>query len=322
MGLAEDTKKLAEDIVASYDLRVKEIRKLAKDTQNTLKGFQGEQKDMAAKLRKTLEQEEADRLKAESERLKTFGSMKSEIQAEQKNRNKAVDDLLEKFAKDHEAMANELRGTLAEGEAERNKAVADLLEKFAKDHEDMAAELRRTLEQGEADRLKASGSLKNEIQTEQKNRNKAVADLLEKFAKDHEDIAAELRKTLKEGEVVRLKEVLNLLQEFKTEREKMAANWQALTAAMANKRGIKPRVEAEVKVRPVEEAIEEMKEEVTPKMDLEEKVLEFINRHPEGVKVGDMEEPLGVTRMRLGQIAKRLLKKGDVRREGNIYFPL
>jgi len=238
MELAEDTKKLAEDILASYDLRVKEIRKLAKDTQNTLKGFQGEQKDMAAELRKTFEQEEADRLKAE------------------------------------------------------------------------------------ADRLKASWSMKNEIQAEQKNRNKAVADLLEKFAKDHEDMAAELRKTLKEGEVVRLKEVLDLLQEFKTEREKMAANWQALTAAMAKRRSIKPKVEAEVKARPVEEAIEEMEEEVTPEMDLEEKVLEFIERHPEGVKVGDMEEPLGVTRMRLGQVAKRLLKKGDVRREGNIYFPL
>ncbi|MDP3011901.1 MAG: hypothetical protein Q8N27_04215, partial [Candidatus Hydromicrobium sp.] len=148
MGVADDTRKLGGDIVASYDLRVKEIRKLAKDTQNTLKGFQGEQKDMAAELRRTLEQGEAER-------------------------NKAVADLLEKFAKDHEDMAAELRRTLEQGEADRlkaeadrikafgsmkneiqaeqknrNKAVADLLEKFAKDHEDMAAELRRTLEQG------------------------------------------------------------------------------------------------------------------------------------------------------------------------------
>lgn len=198
MGVANDIKKLGEEIVDSYDLRVKEIRKLAKDTQNTLKGFQGEQKKMAA-------------------------------------------------------------------------------------------ELRRTLEQGEADRLKASGSLKNEIQAEQAKRNKEVADLL---------------------------------KELNIEREKMAANWQALTAAMAKRRSIKPKVETWVKARPVEEAIEEMEEEVTPEMDLEEKVLEFIERHSEGVKVGDMEEPLGVNRMILGQVAKRLLKKGDVRREGNIYFPL
>jgi len=200
MGVAGDTKKLGEDIIASYDLRVKEIRKLEKDTQSMLKEFQGEQKDMAAKLKKTLEQ-------------------------------------------------------------------------------------------GEADRIKASGSLKSEIQAEQEKRNKEVADLL---------------------------------QEFSTEKEKMSANWQTLTASMSKRRSGKPTVEAEVKVRPVEETIEEeTKEDIaSPEIGIEEKVLGFIKRHPKGVKVGDMEEPLGVTRMRLGQVAKGLLVKGMVRKEENMYFPL
>ena len=204
MGVAGDTKKLGEDIIASYDLRVKEIRKLEKDTQSMLKEFQGE-------------------------------------------------------------------------------------------HKDMAAELRKTLEQGEADRLKASGSLKSEIQAEQKNRNKEVADLL---------------------------------KELKTEREKMSANWQALNAAMAKRRSGKATVEAEVKVRSVKEAIkeetkEEAKEDIaSPEIGVEEKVLGFIKRHPKGVKVGAMEEPLGVIRMRLGQVAKGLLEKGMVRKEENMYFPL
>jgi len=205
MGLAEDTKKLAEDILASYNLRVKEISKLEKDTQSMLKEFQGEQKDTAAELKETFKQAEADRLKAEADRIKVFGSMKNEIQAEQEKRNKEVADLLK---------------------------------------------------------------------------------------------------------------VLN------TEREKMSASWQKLNAAMAKRRSGKPTVEAEVKVSPVEEAIEELKEDEASPEELEEKVLEFIERHPEGVKAGDMEEPLGVPRMRLGLVAKGLLKKGKVRREGNIYFPL
>ena len=98
MGVGEDTKKLTEDIIASYDLRVKEIRKLEKDTQSMLKEFQGEQKDMAAKLKKTLEQGEADRIKAS-------GSLKSEILAEQKNRNKAVAGLLQEFSTEREKMS-------------------------------------------------------------------------------------------------------------------------------------------------------------------------------------------------------------------------
>jgi len=142
MGVGEDTKKLTEDILASYDLRVKEVRKLEKDTQSMLKEFQGEQKVMATELRKTLEKGEADRIKAS-------GNMKNEILAEQ---------------------------------AKRNKEVADLLGKFSKDHEDMATELRKTLEQGEADRIKAFGNMKNEILAEQAKRNKEVADLLKEFS--------------------------------------------------------------------------------------------------------------------------------------------
>jgi hypothetical protein len=57
-------------------------------------------------------------------------------------------------------------------------------------------------------------------------------------------------------------------------------------------------------------------------MEIEENVLGFIKRHPEGVKVGDMEEPLGVIRMRLGLICKGLLNKGMVRKEENMYFPI
>jgi len=105
------------------------------------------------------------------------------------------------------------------------------------------------------------------------------------------------------------------LDAFKTEREKMAANWEALVATMAKKRGIMPKVEAEVKVRPVEEAVEEVAE-------VEERVLEFINSHPEGVRVGDMGESIGIARTRLGVIAKRLLEEGRVRKEENLYFPL
>jgi len=81
--------------------------------------------------------------------------------------------------------------------------------------------------------------------------------------------------------------------------------------------------EEEVKVRPVEEANEEVaEEEMPPEMSLEERVLEFINRHSKGVRVGEMEEPLGVVRTRLGAIAKKLLNEGKVRKEEKLYFPL
>jgi len=150
MGLADDMKILSEDIVASYGLRVKTIRELEKDTHDMLKGFQSEHKKMATDLKKTLAEGEADR-------LKETGNMMNQIRGEQKD---------------------------------RNKAVADLLEKFAKDHEDMAAELRETLAEGEADRLKETGNMMNQIRGEQKDRNKAVADLLEEHKTEREKMSA------------------------------------------------------------------------------------------------------------------------------------
>ncbi len=56
--------------------------------------------------------------------------------------------------------------------------------------------------------------------------------------------------------------------------------------------------------------------------NLEDKVLDFINKHPKGVKISEMEAPLGETRMKLGFTAKGLLDEGKVQKIDNVYFPL
>ncbi|MBU4362479.1 hypothetical protein KJ813_07475 [bacterium] len=287
MAISNDMKKLCEDIVSANDVRVKAIGVLVKDTHKMLKGFQAEHKEMATNLRGEL-------AKGEENRLKDFKATMAEIK-------KFVADMVEVTAKLMEQIRKE--------QGERNKAVADLLEKFAKDHEVMAAELKQSLAKGETDRLEDFKEMMKGIQ-------KYVADVVKETKRLMDEIRA------RQDE--RNKEVLDLLQEFQTEREKMAANWQALTVKMAKKRGIMPKMEAEVKVRPVKEAIKEVieEEEVTPDMDLDEKMLQFIKKHPKGVRVGDMEETLGVVRMRLGVIAKKLLEEGKIRKEENMYFPL
>ncbi len=319
MGISNDMKKLREDIVAANDVRVKAIGVLVKDTHKMLKGFQAEHKEMATNLRGEL-------AKGEEKRLKDFWVMMANIQKFVSDVDKEVSTMIERFQKEHKAMADklkenavELRENIEKGEADRLKTfndmmgnihqdinqietyVANKLKEFSDTHAGMSEELKKKLANYVADMVKATKKLMGDIQKRQKERTAEVADLNA--------------------------EVANLLETFKTEREKMAANWQALTVTMAKKRGIKPKVEAEVKVRPVKEAIKEViekkeEEEVTPEMDLDEKILQFIDKHPEGVKVGDMEEPLGVTRMRLGVIAKKLLEEGKIRKEEKMYFPL
>jgi len=219
MGIASDIKTLGEDIVASYDSRVKAIGTLVKDTHQMLKGFQTEHKEMSGKLKDDL-------AKGEKDRLAGFKAMMAEIK-------KFVSDIVvDGTAK--------LMKQIQKEQKERNEAVADLLEKFAKDHVAMARELKKSLKEGETDRLADFEKMMKAVQ-------KYVADVVKETKK--------LMDTIRARQDERNKEVLDLLEAFKTEREKMAANWQALVATMEKRRGGKPVVSAGAKVETVEEAV-------------------------------------------------------------------
>ena len=221
MSIATDMKNLGEEIVASYDMRIKAVGGLVKDTHEMLKGFHTEHKEMSAALR-------AELAKGEQERLKDFKAMMSDVK-------KFVADMIEGTAK--------LMKEIQKEQKDRNKAVAYLIAQLAKDHEAMAAELQKSLEKGETDRLEDFEKMMKGIQ-------KYVADVV----KETERLIKEIQARQDE----RNKEVLDLLQEFQAEREKMAANWQKLTQTMFKRRGGKmPRVKVEAgeEVTTVEQAI-------------------------------------------------------------------
>ncbi len=56
-------------------------------------------------------------------------------------------------------------------------------------------------------------------------------------------------------------------------------------------------------------------------MTLEMKVLEYIYDHLTGVKISEMEVPLGETRMMLGFVTRNLLDQGKIVKIENCYFP-
>ncbi len=150
MGIASDIKTLGEDIVASYDSRVKAIGTLVKDTHQMLKGFDAEHKEMADKL-------EADLAKGEEDRIKDFKPMMAGIQKEIK---------------------------------EIETYVAKKLKEFHGAHADMSEELKKELAKYVDDMVKATKKLMADIQARQKERNTEVADLLEAYKTEREKMAA------------------------------------------------------------------------------------------------------------------------------------
>ena len=220
MSIAADLKVLGEDIVASYDTRVKAIGVLVKDTRNMVKEFHGEHKEMSAKLK-------ADLAKGEKDRLGDFKAMMAKIQ-----------DFVSDVAKE----------------------VSTMIKKFQTEHKAMSAELSEDLAKSEADRVKAFKSMMANIQKEIKAVETYVAGKLKEFNDAHADMSAELKKELAKYVAGVVSDTRKTLAGFADERESMAANWQSLTATMAKKRqGKAVKVEASEEVMTVDKAVEKPK---------------------------------------------------------------
>jgi len=218
MGIATDMKNLGEEIIASYDMRIKAVGGLVKDTHKMLKGFHTEHKEMSAALR-------ADLAKGEQSRLKDFKAMMSDIE-------KTLADL--------------------------TKNVSSMIKGFQKDHKAMADELEASLEQGEAGRLKDFQKMMSDIQKAIKDIETYVANKLKEFNKAHADMSEELKKELNSYVIGIVKETGRFLKECGSDMAQAKKAWKSMSAVLtrARKAGfMMPEIDAGEKVTTVEQAI-------------------------------------------------------------------
>jgi len=165
MGIADDVKNLGEDIVASYNARVKAIGAIVNDTRKTLKGFHAEHKEMSAQQAKDLagfvadltknvanmikgiqteHKDMAAALKAslekgETYRLKTFKGMIGDIRKDINDIETYVKNKLREFSDAHAEMSVELKKDLAKYVAGIVNGTRELLGAFRDEREKMAA---------------------------------------------------------------------------------------------------------------------------------------------------------------------------------------
>lgn len=314
-----------------------EVEGIKVTTANMLSGFSVSHDEMATQLRNDLDQDKTNRLNWNTGRLKEFGKMMKninndilKIQKEVANVFGYTDKLLKKFANDHGKMSAEMKAELTANLTERIQYTQNLLNQFDKRLAEMSKE-----------NQKMAKELKLDLQ---KSRNELSKSDVQRL-KDFNVAFTGIQKRVHEIQ----KYVDTFLGEFSTDRKQAAETWKKLSAAIA-KMGklpepvaaikkpapaptpekplaqeiiVKPEIPAEpekvIKVEPVTEQpkIAEQPKELT----LEEKVLQFINNHKKGVRVAEMEQPFGETRMRLGFITKKLLDEGKILKIENSYYP-
>jgi len=330
-----------------------EVTDIQASTNEMIREFLTDRLEMAVELDRSFAKNRTERGQDEKERMQEFVALMKSINNDIQGINDEVtgifnntNNMLARFDKEHLDMSVELRTELGKNLAERVGYTRILLNNFqkklsdiSKENQKIAQKLRKDLANGETDRLKDySGIMKvihqaiKEIEAEVKlieiETDRVLDDLFENRVQASVDwtrmqeAMAMIRKT---GTVQSSNEMVGKAEKKKvTAKEVLDEPAKAVELIKVLETEL---LSAEIPAAPVIESSDEILAsiELTPQaaITLEEKVLNYINKHPvKGVKVSDMEGPFGETRMKLGFVAKALLDQGKVQKIENYYFPL
>jgi hypothetical protein len=322
----------------------KDVLAIQTSTFNMINEFSADRTQMAEELDKSFMENRAERMEGERVRAAEFDALMKDINDDIKNINdevlaifKDTNELLDKFEKEHLEMSTELRTELSNNLAERVAYTRTLLGGFqkrlseiSKENQKMAQTLRKDLNKGEAVRIKDyNGIMKgihlaiNGIRADVKDIQTTTAGMIGYYSKDRGQATAEWAKM--QDTIARLRETADAAPVAEEPKKKVKIEAPIEAAAIIQVEAV-AETPAEMVAEAPAETITETPETANPEpivpMTLEEKVLDYINTHPQGVKVSEMESPLGETRMKLGFTAKVLLDAGKVQKMDNVYFPI
>jgi len=158
--------KIAQDIVASYEARIKVIQATVEDTKKLLEEFRQKREKMSQELKEALAQHE-------SLRKKDFDKMMEGILVAQKTREENVEQMLADFQDEEMKTVESLREMLKRGEKLRLK--------------DFKKTLAKIREEQEIRQKEAPGRINEELS----RMRSEVQEMLENFKKEREKVASE-----------------------------------------------------------------------------------------------------------------------------------
>jgi len=310
-----------KDLMTGIHGSISSIQKEVVDFQSTTISLINEFASYRSQMAKEMNQTFADN---RAERMLEFNALMKNINVDIKILNnevmlifKETNEMLLSFDKEHQEMSVKLKAGLSQNLDERIEYTGILLNGFRKklaeirkENQKMTLKLQKNLAKGEAERISEHNDMMKEIyaaikgiRKEVKEVQKATAAILNNYADDREGAAIEWNKM--QAAIDKIKKT-GVIEPTKA----------------AEKKAAKVEIVAEPTVEPIIEFQPKVEAKPIIPMTLEEKVLDFINKHPNGLRISEMEQPLGETRMKLGFTAKALLEDEKVQKLENIYFPI
>lgn len=270
-------------------------------------------------------------------------SITDNIAASSEERSKAMRNLMSDTRETLKRAARERKGM----SKEQAKGLSDYARNLAHDVEDMLKGFRmnrKKMSKGQAQDLsnfakklsadtdsmlsrfkKEEGRMSEELRERLGSEVKAVKTYVRKRLKEFDRAHSEMSNTVEKSLTQYANDLVGgvgkLLSGHSSEMKKARGAWLNMSRELNGTRAAAASASRNTGGKRAAAAIKEAKKTESP-IDVGKKILRFIKSHPEGVKVSDMEAPLGVVRTKLGVLAKGLLEEGKVRKEENLYFPL
>ena len=341
MANADDLGRLAQEMANAYEDRIQSISNIKRDTADFLAETREEIRDREIKTKNMLaefndaREEMGRKLRAELAKFKSDldaaeGDRKNADQAEIKEREAYIGDLLADFDRAHQEMADNLRAELAKvkpelaaAEGDRKNAdqaeikkreayIGDLLADFDRAHQEMADNLRAELAKVKPELAAAEGDRKNADQAEIKERKNAVSAMLDEFRKEQEEAAAAWKELITGMQSLREKATITGAVEVEA-----AVEVATVEEAIEEEEPEEKDAEEEV----AEEEVAEEEEEESEKEGLEDRIIGILEDQPDGLRMVEIAGILGIESWRsLIPVMRVLLDDGEVRKEDSTYF--
>lgn len=188
MPLLNTMNNLVEEIISSYESKIRSVGSLFDTTDQLIEGCQETFLDAKQDQQKIKAQVREVLARNEHLRKKDFDLMMQEILSAQEGREKEVKDLLKGYLNRQKEMANELRSSLAQ--------------------------FRTSLAEGEAQRSGECLAFIRRTLADQEMRRESVIATLKGFREEQQEIAKRLRELLNKGRELRIRDLQSMLRGF------------------------------------------------------------------------------------------------------------
>ncbi len=339
--LADDMKRIAEDVTASYEARLSFVSNLVSDTSEMIGKFREDHSEMSKSLRNKL-QMDSKNLKTtvgefisdthhkneqlrketlqmlsthEDTRLSEARAVKESLRQFVNQVSEDIENLLTNFAEVRKQMASDQKKSLNDFTNQLVKETTDMLKNFSEAHSQMAS------------------ALKEMLSSDNFSRKVEVAEFIKDITKSHQAMAKDLNNFLTGSENDRKSQFTEMMNTIKEDISEMSKAWSELVIRMHTLRSIgiekakemeeaeKRRIERERKE--AERKRLEQEEAERKQSELDEVKARILDAIPEeGIKLSEIGKAIEKPWQGLIPIVSELIKDDMVTKDDEGFYRL